>query len=100
MGWRPSGKYTPAAKRVKLGSWEVMIMGRPRRVAPTKYVGAGLCARPVTGGNNYFPDPIVLFHYSNIPLFHYSCLEYAGWVLEIPYYQQFVEFPRHYNRVR
>jgi hypothetical protein len=24
-------------------------------------------------------------------------LEYAGWVLGIPYYQQFVEFPIHFN---
>jgi hypothetical protein len=32
------------------------------------------------GGNNYLPYQIVLSHYSNIPSFHYSCLEYAEWL--------------------
>ncbi len=70
MGWRPSGRYTPAAKRGKLGSYEA---GKPGRTF-------------------IYLTPSFYFI---IPSFHYSCLEYAGWVLGIPYYQQFVEFPGH-----
>jgi len=58
MGWRPSGRYTPAA----VVDWKILKMVL---IIPYKH------------------DKIPLFRFS-IPSFHYSCLEYAGWVLGIP----------------
>jgi hypothetical protein len=70
MGWRPSGRFTPAAKRGKPGSWE-------------------------SGGTIIYLIPsfyliIPLFHHPIIPVWNMQ----NGW-LGIPYYQQFVEFPGH-----
>jgi hypothetical protein len=74
MGWRPSGRYTTAAKRGKLGSYE-----------------AG-----EAGGTIIYLTPslyliIPPFHHSIIPVWHMQN-DWQG----IPYYQQFVEFPIHY----
>jgi hypothetical protein len=72
MGWRPSGRYTPAA----VAYWKFFKMVL---IIPYKH------------------DKIPLLRFT-IPLFHHSIIPVWNmqnvW-LGIPYYQQFVEFPIH-----